>query len=140
MSAPTPPTSIAHACVELSNEQLELLADLVAERLRGPSRSRLLDARAVADHLGVDPGWVYEHADELGVRRLGAGPKARLRFILEDVDRAVACSASRQSQEAASSAGKPGQPRRRTSRSGTGVPLLPIRGPEVDLSARWRPC
>src|SRR5690242_13253040 len=51
---------------------------------------RLLTPAEVAGYLAVDRSYVYEHADELGARRLGTGPKARLRFALEDVDRAIA--------------------------------------------------
>ncbi len=39
-----------------------------------------LDAKAVADLLGVERDWVYEHADELGASRIGSGPRPRLRF------------------------------------------------------------
>ena len=30
----------------------------------------LVDVAAVADYLTVTPGWVYEHANELGARRI----------------------------------------------------------------------
>jgi hypothetical protein len=46
--------------------------------LRGASA--LVDASAVAAYLDVDRSWVYEHADELGVRRLGSDPRAQLAF------------------------------------------------------------
>jgi hypothetical protein len=51
--------------------------------------SRWLTAHAVARHLCVDVSYVYEHAAELGARRLGHGPKARLRFRLDLVDQAL---------------------------------------------------
>ena len=35
----------------------------------------LVDARALAEYLGVSVGYVYEHAAELGARRLGSGPR-----------------------------------------------------------------
>jgi len=41
----------------------------------------LVDAASVAEHLGVSRDYVYEHADDLGARRLGSGPRARLRFV-----------------------------------------------------------
>lgn len=47
---------------------------------------RLVDAVTVAAYLRVSRGYVYEHADELGCRRLGSGPRARLRFSLAEVD------------------------------------------------------
>jgi hypothetical protein len=43
-------------------------------------RDVLWTARRVAAHYGVTPRFVYEHADELGCLRLGAGPRPRLRF------------------------------------------------------------
>jgi hypothetical protein len=90
----------------------------------------LVDAAALAAHLSVDRGWVYEHADELGAVRLGSGPKARLRFDLEDVRRrlsATACSVGRESgsEQAAPPAGSRS---RRRKAMGTSVELLPIRG------------
>jgi hypothetical protein len=48
---------------------------------------RLLTADELAIVLGVDRGYVYEHAVELGAWRLGSGPRARLRFDLEEVCR-----------------------------------------------------
>ena len=68
--------------VRLEREQLEQLADLVAERLAGAGRvlaSRLVDAKEVARWLNVEPDFVYANAVALGARRLGDGPKARLR-------------------------------------------------------------
>jgi hypothetical protein len=79
--------------VELSDRQLEQLADLVAERLGGlgvapgasdpervPSAGALVDAVELAARLNVSRAFVYEHAHELGVVRLGDGTRARLRF------------------------------------------------------------
>lgn len=99
---------------------------------RTDSRARgaesLVDVATVASYLGVTRGYVYEHASELGARRLGNGPRARLRFSLAEIDeRLNACSADRRSdvpnprQEAAF------RPRRRR-RMGTEPDLLPIRG------------
>jgi hypothetical protein len=45
----------------------------------------LVDARELAEELGVSIDYVYAHATELGAMRLGSGPKARIRF---DLDRA----------------------------------------------------
>ena len=89
----------------------------------------LVDARTVADYLGVSVAYVYEHADELGARRLGDGPKARLRFSLEEVDlRLTVCPASRESELSGSGVAQPKSRRRRSSGLGSGVELLPIRG------------
>jgi hypothetical protein len=51
--------------------------------------SRWVTADVVAGHLHVDISYVYEHAAELGARRLGRGPRARLRFRLDLVDDAL---------------------------------------------------
>jgi hypothetical protein len=89
----------------------------------------LVGVTAVADYLDVSAGWVYEHAEELGVRRLGSGPKARLRFDLEEVDRRLAsCSAGRRSEAVSEGVAAPIRRRRGPRGLGTGAPLLPIRG------------
>ena len=114
----------------LTPDELELLADLVADRLAALTMAdRLVDTRAVAAFLGVEPSFVYEHSVELGARRLGSGPKAPLRFSLREVDeRLHSCSASRGSDAAVPPVMKPNQRRRSSARLGTGVELLPIRG------------
>jgi hypothetical protein len=50
---------------------------------------RLVDATTLATELGVTRSWVYEHRDELGAVRLGAGPKPRLRFDIETASQAL---------------------------------------------------
>src|ERR1700690_3814881 len=69
---------------------LENLVEQIAERLGvggEPSgqkmASRLVTAQELADTLGVSPETVYAHAEELGARRLGDGPRPRLRFDLD---------------------------------------------------------
>jgi hypothetical protein len=88
----------------------------------------LVDVKTVAEHLSVSADWVYSHADEIGARRLGSGPKARLRFDLTEVDeRLASCTEGRRSEPPV-----PAQTvasRRRARRPlGTEVVLLPIRG------------
>jgi hypothetical protein len=100
-------------------EQIDLnaLAHQVAELLTRSSASMavgLLTARQVAARFNVDRGWVYAHADELGVIRLGQGPRPRLRF-----DPAVV--AQRLVSRPASTV-----PARRPTRPGSATPLLPI--------------
>jgi hypothetical protein len=41
---------------------------------------RLLTAKEVAERFSVDRSWVYAHARELGVIRIGSGARPRLRF------------------------------------------------------------
>jgi hypothetical protein len=68
---------LAHRVADLVQQQRDALP---------PSPSpvqddgRLLTAAQVAAQWGVDRSWVYDHADELGVRRLGTGVRPRLRF------------------------------------------------------------
>lgn len=40
----------------------------------------LLTAAEVAARFSVDRGWVYAHANDLGVVKIGDGPRPRLRF------------------------------------------------------------
>jgi hypothetical protein len=48
-----------------------------------------VDARELADRLGVHPSFVYTHATELGAMRLGTGRKARIRFDVEQARQAL---------------------------------------------------
>jgi hypothetical protein len=109
-------------------------------------RSDLVDAAAVARHLQVSRDWVYSNASLLRPRRLGTGPRARLRFDLGDVDLALqvqalrtpsgACSLPQdrwsQAEDAPEGPANAGFRRRRGPRRPDecliGVPLLPIRG------------
>ena len=61
---------VARRVVEVMHEQ-----GLVQPR---PKANVLLDAE-LAKQLGVTRTWVYQHADELGARRIGNGPRPRLR-------------------------------------------------------------
>lgn len=84
------------------------VAERVAELLRDEhtqDEHRLVSATDVARELNVGRQWVYEHAEQLGARRLGDGPRARLRFDLEAVRAASVCYASKQSQGSNASAG-----------------------------------
>jgi hypothetical protein len=92
-----------------------LLVDAVAERVLEllhvePARA-LLSARALADRLGVDRSYVYEHADVLGAIRLGDGPRARLRFDLETARAAGVFSTDREPAPILASAGAKSTPR-----------------------------
>jgi hypothetical protein len=89
---------LSSALVEALAESLaEPLAHRVVEILRteapsptGDPPRRWLTAKEVAQRLGVTRRWVYEHASELGARRIGSGPRPRLRFWPEAVTAAVA--------------------------------------------------
>jgi hypothetical protein len=83
----------------------------------------------LAAFLAVDRSWIYAHANELGAWRLGSGPKARLRFDLEEVRRRLSvCPDSRTSQCATSPTVEPNSRSRRSTSLGSGIELLPIRG------------
>jgi hypothetical protein len=56
------------------------LAELMGPQEPEPRREQLMSAAEVAEWWGVARRWIYEHADELGVRRLGSGIRPRLRF------------------------------------------------------------
>lgn len=92
---------------------------------------RLLTAEELAHVLNVKRSYVYERADALGALRLGKGPRARLRFDLEDVKRRLrpaSCFADRESDEGKTAANRRVSRRRAQAGSGTKVVLLPIRG------------
>lgn len=63
----------------LTEADLEAIADLVAARLVGPGE-RWLTVDQVAELLGVSAHFVYTHQRLLGVKRLGEGKRAPLRF------------------------------------------------------------
>ena len=123
--------------IRLDPVQLDELAGLIADRLAGQLESRrahggLVTAGERAERLGVGRAFVYERASKLGARRLGDGPKARLRFDVGEAERAITCLSSRGSQ-AADPAPALDSSRRRRRRSGTSVDLLPVRGRKVLL-------
>lgn len=68
----------------------EAVVDVLEERglvTAASSSSRVLDAAEVAQLLGRERQWVYDHAGELGAFRYGDGPKARIGFDLDSVER-----------------------------------------------------
>jgi hypothetical protein len=94
---------------------LQALAREVTRLLaRSAQPDALLTARQVATRFNVDRGWVYAHADELGVIRLGNGPRPRLRFDPAVVAQRLLIAAA------------PASPRRPAAPASTTAPLLPI--------------
>lgn len=75
--------------LRLDPESIEVLAHRLAELLEprdsSPARAELITAEEVARWWGVSRRWVYDHAEELGARRLGGGPRPRLRFDPDEV-------------------------------------------------------
>lgn len=71
---------------------VDAVARRVIELLDAPPSapgSQLLTVAEVAARYRVQPSWVYAHQRDLGVVRLGDGPKARLRFDAQVVASAL---------------------------------------------------
>lgn len=140
------------AAAEIAPETIERIAQRVAQLLHHeppqppeapddthPARVGLLTANQLAQHLGLNRTWVYEHAAELGAIRIGTGPRARLRFDLETAVRGLGGRQPRDLQPAAlpriAAGARPGRPRRRAD---TRVPLLPVHEPRTrGVLSRW---
>jgi hypothetical protein len=77
--------------IKLDPEAVDAIARRVVFLLEeaGLRRRELVGAAELARRLGVDRSWVYSHAIELGVVKLGDGPRARLRFDPEIAERAL---------------------------------------------------
>jgi hypothetical protein len=139
---PEPPRARTEANADAALDAIsaEAVARRVVELMRVgggvPSARRLVDAGTLAAEFGVTRSWVYEHRDELGAVRIGAGPKPRLRFDPEAARRVFAGSSGKQPHEPAAPASARGPAPRRRSRLGNGAGLLPIRGSAVPLDAR----
>lgn len=61
------------------------LAELLAHRQPAPPERGLISSGEVAERWGVSRRWVYEQAKRLGARRIGTGPRPRLRFDPDEV-------------------------------------------------------
>jgi hypothetical protein len=100
------------------------------------ARGGLVTAATVANALGVSRDYVYAHAAELGGKRIGDGPRGRLRF---DLDQALAaltpCSESKKSHEQKAPAPGSNSSRRHRPRMGSGAELLPVRGSLTPVDA-----
>ena len=72
-------------------EEIEALGERIAELVAcARLKVGLIDARELAEELGVARDWVYANAERLGGVRLGNGPRARLRFDVELARQALA--------------------------------------------------
>lgn len=99
-------TDRRHHAPRLETTPAEQLVEAIARRVvellderddHGPATPRLVDAATLASVLAVTPEWIYDHAEQLGVRRLGTGKRPRLRF---DVDEARAALAAPEASDA----------------------------------------
>lgn len=76
----------------LHPDDIEAIARRVVEQLQaevataGSGAAELLSPADVAKHIGRSAEWVREHADQLGVIRLGGGSRPRLWFRPDVVD------------------------------------------------------
>lgn len=109
------------APARLHPADLEELAARIVERLGTAAPAavetpRLVDAASLAERLGVSPAWVRDHAEELGVQRLGTGPRPRLRFDLDQAVKAYASSTAREGSRGPQTTESPVVARRATSR------------------------
>src|SRR5437879_4577362 len=71
--------------LELSDAQIDFLAERVAEKLRTEPAppAAMVDAATIADALGLSRDTVYAHAADLGGVKVGDGERPRWRFDLE---------------------------------------------------------
>ena len=107
---------------QLDQDAVEAIAVRVVELLESRSAGRFVSAGELARRLGISRSTVYDKADELGAIRLGTGPRARLRFDLEQAVARLGAKATGPPAAARRSV----QPRQRGRRTRSG--LLPIRG------------
>jgi hypothetical protein len=113
----------------------QLLVDAIANRFielqRAQPASTLVDARALAHALGVSRETIYAHAATLGGRRVGDGPRGRLRFDRESSLRAWSSRSSGESPETIQPGTAGRTTRRDRQRAGSSAELLPIRDSRV---------
>ncbi len=106
----------------------EAVVDVLEERglLSAPEESpgRVLNVADVARLLGRSPAWVYEHAAELGAFKFGSGPKARIGFDRQAIERW-----KRERQIGRSEPGTPRIRRRSRSRDIADLSLIPYDAP-----------
>lgn len=138
MSPPTRPRGLAaarHIAVELTPHTVEQIASRVAQLLHHhqppapaspPPAPAWMTAKELAQHLKLNPAWVYEHAQELGAIRTGNGPKARIRF---DPHTATQALKQHQRQPVQAAAARSRRTPARPALYPTDTPLLEIRDP-----------
>jgi hypothetical protein len=79
-------TGELHIAPESIEAVAQRVAELVAAATAEPaSRPERITAEEVSRWWGVSRRWVYDHAEELGARRLGSGRRPRLRFDPDEV-------------------------------------------------------
>ena len=76
--------------LRIAPESIDAVAERVAELVDAAtaepaSRPERITAEEVSRWWGVSRRWVYDHAEELGARRMGSGRRPRLRFDPDEV-------------------------------------------------------
>lgn len=78
---------------EIADQLTDVIVERVVEAIRaeagiphGHAAMPWLDAKEVAELLGVERDWVYQHANELGASRIGGGARPLLRFPPDVLD------------------------------------------------------
>jgi hypothetical protein len=107
--------------IRLPDDQLEQLADLIAERLQPSGAPEFVTASELARRLGVSRDSIYAAQVELGAIRVGAKDSKRPRVIF-NVHRALEARERTNGNGAA-----PRPPRSVRPRAQLHSPLLPIR-------------
>jgi hypothetical protein len=100
-----------------------------------PQSEEWITASETARRFHMSAATIYAHADELGARRLGDGPKARLRFHPPTVAQALTSrpdgKGSTDPKPPTPAARPRGAQRQRETPGAKRVPLIPIRGRPV---------
>lgn len=111
------------SAIELPDHQLEVLADLIVDRLTVSAAGELIDAAELARRIGRGRDFVYEHSGQLGAVRLGNGERPRLFFrwpqVLDRLD-----GNPKRGRKTSTVAIRP-----RRKRPSQAIELLPIGGP-----------
>jgi hypothetical protein len=118
----------------LSAQDIEAVAARVVEMLEGrhlvaPAVPQPLTAAQVAARIGRSRAWVYDHAAELGVFRLGEvgeGKRPRLAFDVSKVETYVSSRSAVVKSDAAKPAPDQARRRRRKDSGRSSVRLLPV--------------
>jgi hypothetical protein len=111
--------ALGESTIRLPDDQLERLADLIAERVQPPEAAELVDAAELARRLGVSKDAVYASARSFGAIRVGTKDSKRPRVIF-NVQRALEAHGRTNGNGAA-----PRPSRVRRPRAQRHAPLLP---------------
>lgn len=120
----------------IPSEQLEELADLIADRLSARAAGELIDATELAKRIGRTREFVYDHSAAFGAVRLGDGARPRVWFRWPHaLDRLADLEHGAKQRKTAPRATR--RPRRE--RPNTTVELLPVREASPAHRTRRKP-